>query len=123
MHVTKLAEFPSESELSEISYEPDKLVIRLGASLRVVFPEVVGFRVLDEGDLLEFWPACSARQGGLFRVEEGGWLSRESRRQGFQSTQRVGLAEFFVTASNSCVNVLSFTLPQYSGEPWSSTEL
>jgi hypothetical protein len=35
------------------------------------FPEIVGFRVLDERDLMEFWPECSSPHGKLFEILAG----------------------------------------------------
>jgi hypothetical protein len=117
MRVRKLADFFEGSEVAGITFEPDTLVIALGAGQSLVFADVWGFRVLDEGDLLEFWPHCSARNGGLFEVEEGGWFSQESERKGFLSVARKSdLTEFFVTGPNACVNVLAFSPPKFSGD-------
>jgi hypothetical protein len=84
---------------------------------RWFFPTLRDFGVLDEHDLLEFWPQCSARHGGLFEVEKGGWFSQESVREGFLSaTQKRSLTEFFVTGPNACVNVLAFSPPKFSDD-------
>ena len=49
----------------------------------VVFDSPSGYRVLDEGDLLEFWPTCSAVNGWLYQITSGGWLDQEKQRAGF----------------------------------------
>lgn len=41
------------------------------------FEVASGFRVLDEGDLLEFWAAEVRVPGWLWRVTGGGWLDLE----------------------------------------------
>jgi hypothetical protein len=116
MRAAKLADFPDGSEVAGISYEPDRLMVNLGVGPTLIFEDVLGFRLLDEGDLLEFWPGCSAEHGGLFKVEEGGWLSQESTRQGFLSAKLTGLREFFVTGPNACINILGFSEPHFEGD-------
>jgi hypothetical protein len=117
MRARKLLDFDSGSEVAGLTYQPDSLIVSLGSGRSVVCLEVLGFRVLDEGDLLEFWPQCSARNGGLFEVEEGGWFSQESLRKGFISAhQQLEVLEFFITGPNSCVNVLAFARPSLSAD-------
>ena len=45
----------------------------------VVFTGAEGFRVLDEGNLLEFWPQDSRSPGWIWRIIEGGWFEQERR--------------------------------------------
>lgn len=117
MRATKFSDFPQGSEVISVSYEPDTLAIGLGAGQTVRFDDIVGFRVLDERDLLEFWPECFAQHGGLFEVFEGGWLEQESARRGFLSaTDGPKLREFLVTGPNSCVNVFTHEGPQLSAD-------
>jgi hypothetical protein len=40
----------------------------------VVFRQPIGFRVLDEADLTEYWNTYSEPRGWLWEVERGGWL-------------------------------------------------
>jgi hypothetical protein len=117
MRVATLASFSAGSEIACVSHTPDRLVVNLGVGPSLIFEDVIGFRLLDEGDLLEFWPECSAEHGGLFKIVQGGWLSQESTRAGFRSADRAGLNEFFVTGPNACVNVLGFGEPQFEVEP------
>ena len=107
MRVVQLAEFRKESEILTVSYEPDTAIIGLGSGQTVRFDCVIGFRVLDERDLGEFWPACSLPHGGIFEILEGGWIDQESRRPAFISaSERRELREFFITGPHSCVNVI-----------------
>jgi hypothetical protein len=116
MRVVKLAAFSEGSEVAGVSYTPDRLVVKLGVGPSLIFEDVIGFRLLDEGDLLDFWPECSAEHGALFKIEQGGWLSQESTRAGFLSADRTGLKEFFVTGPNACVNALSFGEPRFEDD-------
>jgi hypothetical protein len=85
--------------------------------ITVTFPDAVGFRVLDEGDLLEFWPACSVPTGsGLFEVLDGGWLAQERAREGFISAStRPTLREFLISGPDDCVCVFAFNDPEVLG--------
>lgn len=113
MRATSLYEFPARSEVGRLTYDLERLVVTILPGWLVAFPDAVGFRVLDEGDLLEFWPVCSARTGsGVFEVHDGGWLTQERSRQGFISgTTRQSLREFLVTGPDDCVGVLAFNAP------------
>jgi hypothetical protein len=75
------------------------------------FDEVVGFRALDERDLLEFWSVCSGDKDWLFQVLEDGWFDFETIRSGFLREKGLGISEYFVTSQNSCISVLSGGMP------------
>ncbi|RLJ36670.1 hypothetical protein [Acidovorax sp. 106] len=113
MRTTKIHQFLAGSEISNVSYDLQNLRIHVGHSV-VLFTDAVGFRVLDEGDLLEFWPACSTAPGGvIFEIHDGGWLEQESRRKGFMSSStRPALREFLVTGLDDCVGVFAFSAPE-----------
>jgi|SRR5882672_5114541 len=70
-----------------------------------------GFRVLDEGDLVEYWRAPHAQESFLFEVESGGWLDLEAQRSGFVSTQRKDVTEYLVAGEEACVSVLAIERP------------
>ena len=77
-----------------------------------LFEDVQAFRVLDERDLQEFWPACSSATGGVFEVNDGGWLSQERQRPGSMLAHiHLQLKEYLVTGQNECVNVLATEVP------------
>ncbi|MCE3272238.1 MAG: hypothetical protein K0S57_2635 [Ramlibacter sp.] len=75
----------------------------------VEFGEVAGFRVLDEGDLLEFWAQGVHKPGWLWRVSRGGWRDLEATRPGFIRTDA---REFLVLGINDCVSVFSGEEPK-----------
>lgn len=78
----------------------------------VTFKNVIGFRVLDERDLCEFWNEYSEPNGWLYEVESGGWLELESQRELFNSPSLFdGLKEYFVVDDN-CINVLCTRAPE-----------
>ncbi len=109
--------FPRGSEVLGLTYRPGELTIRLrglppAAPRRVVFNDVIGFRVLDERDLLEYWPTCSTPNGWLFEITGGGWLSQESRREGcLIATITPDAKEYLVTGEDDCVSVICRTGP------------
>ena len=79
--------FPNGSEVVRIEYALGALKVcvrglRNEESVIVEFADVLGFRVLDERDLLEYWPVCSTPNGWLFEIASGGWLSQEVARAG-----------------------------------------
>lgn len=75
----------------------------------VEFEEVAGFRVLDEGDLLEFWSTDVHKPGWLWRIVAGGWRELESTRSGFIRTD---VREFLVLGINDCVSVFAGSEPR-----------
>lgn len=98
--------------VSQVHYEWGKLCITLVSGLdrkvcKISFSGVLGFRVLDEGDLLEFWPECSGKNGWIFKIISGGWFDQESRRSGFIHAHTFSGIEYFVATGNECISVLS----------------
>lgn len=103
-------------ELARIEYDAGALTIVACVSgqqvASVQFESVEGFRVLDEGDLLEFWPMCSWSRGKwLWEVLEGGWFELESTRPGFDWEKYKDAAEYLVVGENECVSVISHDRP------------
>lgn len=83
-----------------------------------VFTDVLGLRILDGCDLLEYWPICSAPNGWLFQILDGGWLSQEKqcsrqRRHLFGSDVK----EYFVSSLSCCVSVLTKRVPSVQFSP------
>jgi hypothetical protein len=74
------------------------------------FDGVEGFRVLDEGDLCEFWAPEVRVDGWLWQVHRGGWFDLERTRPGFLSGERA-LLEFLVLGENDCVSILAHDAP------------
>ena len=111
------ASFPSGSEVVRIQYELGRLEIHVRAmrdkhEATVSFACVEAFRVMDERDLMDFWPTCSTPNGWLFEVATGGWLSQEAERPGSLVAHTIqGVREFLITGEDDCVSVLSVELP------------
>lgn len=77
------------------------------------FTETTGFRVLDERDLMEYWPVCSTPNGWLFDIKEGGWLDQERTRTGSNMLFTCpDVTEYLVTGINECVSVFSAVPPE-----------
>ena len=111
--------FKSPVFLSDVRYDTTSLVVTLTSpddriAATLTFTDVVGFRVLDEGDLLEFWPDCASDHGWLFRITAHGWFDQEIARRGFLHDRVPGLGEFFVASQNDCISVLAGQPPRAS---------
>ncbi len=109
--------FQSKAALTAVRYDTRVLAVQLtspgdGVIASLEFEDVVGFRLLDEGNLLEFWPNCSSAHGWLFRIERGGWFDQELTRKGFLHDKSTGICEYFVASQNDCINVLAGTPPR-----------
>ena len=99
------------SEIVEIIYNLLELKIildfdRTSQKVTVVFSNPIGFRVLEEGDLLEFWENYHAGNGWLYEVISGGWHDLESKRYGYLSKDTRDVQEYLVAGENDCVSVL-----------------
>lgn len=95
-------------DVTHVRLEWGELVVMLmsGGDKKAVivkFGEVAGFRLLDEGDLLEFWPVCAGTNGWLFQINANGWFDHEATRPGFIREQGLGLSEYFIAGQNSCI--------------------
>lgn len=106
-------------EIENISYDIFTLRITLNfpgieGRTYVEFEHVVGFRLLDEGDLLEFWNQESRSLDWIWIVEEGGWLGLEQVRSGFTSGHNFDGNEYLITGINECLSVLSTGQPKIS---------
>lgn len=103
----------SRVELHHLEYDLHSLTLQLQdlGTQRVVqvrISAVEGFRMLDEGDLLEFWPQCS--DGWLHEITAGGWFDQERLRPGFLSGDRA-LKEYLVSGVDRCLSILAWEAP------------
>ena len=110
--------FPLNSEVMSVVHQLGAVTVSVGpvggeATFYIRFADVFGLRILDEGDLLEFWPTCSAPRGQLYEVTDGGWFAQERLRHGFISavTRTEVCREFLVPGCDDCVNVLALEAP------------
>jgi len=111
-------DFPGFPEITNITYDLWYLQITIWFGnqkppIYVRFDDVRGFRVLDEGDLCEFWSDCRP-SGWLWEIEKGGWFDLESIRPGFLSgAQSKGLIkEYLITGINDCISVITGAEPE-----------
>lgn len=98
------------AEVVGVHYDVSSLVVGVrdldsDAFWQITFPGVEGFRVLDEGDLAEFWGHAP---GLVIEVTAGGWWSQECSRAGFVGQWTKKVREYFVGGQNACVSVLSW---------------
>ena len=99
------------SEIIRVDYDLSELRITIlfkGSTkeINVVFSTPVGFRVLDEGDLVEFWEKYHMRNGWLYEVKSGGWHDLELKRDGYLSQLTNEIKEYLVVGENYCVSVM-----------------
>lgn len=99
-------------EVADINY--DLWLLRITLSFKeidnpvyVTFDTPRGFRVLDEGDLLEFWNNETRPKGWLWFVKSGGWYDLEKYRSGFVSGVIGGYSEYLILGENECVSVIT----------------
>ena len=108
--------FPRGADVVRVEYALGALKILLrGPENAVVvdFENTIGFRVLDERDMMEYWPVCSTPNGWLFEIDTGGWLSQERERHGSCIGAMYPEAkEYLVTGEDDCVSVLSTQAPK-----------
>lgn len=110
--------FPRGTEVARIAYEPsDGLKIHVAAmhgdsGCIVTFRDTLGFRILDERELMEYWPICSTPCGWIFNIEEGGWLDQERSRAGTSMSELFpDTKEYLINGINECVSVFSSAPP------------
>jgi hypothetical protein len=116
--ITEAEELPHDLDVVSVVFTPEATHVDLqsqstGRLWRVQFLGAEGHRVLDEGDLLEFWPECSTPKGRIFKVTSGGWFEQECQRQGFlKRDTQPEMPEYFIAGENACVSVISHTPPE-----------
>ncbi|WP_133406908.1 hypothetical protein [Parashewanella tropica] len=89
----------------------DVYVNSINWQVKVNFDCIYGFRVLDEGDLGEFWSECNLTVGWCFEVTEGGWTSLENSRPHFITGKLYNPREFLIIGLNECVSILTHEPP------------
>lgn len=103
-------------EVTHIEYDLWVLRIRLefkstDTPIYVEFDGVVGFRLLDEGMLLEMWGGETSSSHWLFEVQSNGWHDQERKRPGFISNMTEECTEYLVAGIDDCVSVLNYGNP------------
>jgi hypothetical protein len=79
----------------------------------LTFKNVGGFRVLDEGSLMEFWNNEKRSNGWLWKVKKGGWHDQEKKREGFAFSREIlaNYDEYMVVGIGMCLNLIGGTEP------------
>ena len=106
------------TEVINLSYDLYNLTISLTDSdknsILVIFQSVIGFRVLDEGDLTEFWRSINSSHGWAFEITAGGWHDHEKLREGyFVSAHNSQAKEYVFLGCDDCVSVISLEEPKF----------
>ena len=106
----------TKPEITRVDYDLHSLVVHIEPEynckpMTVTFDSPIGYRVLDEGNLLEFWNRFSLKDGWLFRITSGGWFELESRRNGFLSQHDSEIQEYFIIGVDECISVLTSKPP------------
>ena len=95
----------------------DRLTLQLQSStegnIRLMFDSPLGVRVLDEGQICEFWTTYSTPNGWLWRVLDGGWVALESQRPQFWATQNPAAVVEYLVVDEQCVSVMTTTPPRF----------
>jgi len=106
-------------EIVNISYDLWTLRITLSFEkidrpIYVTFKRIRGFRVLDEGNLLEFWNPAVRVPGWIWLVENGGWFDLEKLRGGFVESYHDNefLKEYLITGINDCISIFASCEPE-----------
>lgn len=107
----------TKPEITRVDYDLHNLVVHIEPTydaepIVVTFDSSLGFRVLDEGNLLEFWDHFNLKDGWLFQISSGGWYDLESKRNGFVSQYHSDVREYLIIGVNECVSVLSVEPPK-----------
>ena len=99
-----------------IQYNWGELIVHIQGEnfsyARVIFKDPVGFRVLDERDLLEFWPTYSEPNGWLYEVESGGWIELEMMRDGLVSKSFMPKIKEYFLVDDKCISVICIEPPE-----------
>lgn len=113
-----LIESPYKSDRSTIVDEVklsdnglDIIVDSESWKIKANFDASWGFRVLDEGDLGEFWSECDLTKGWCFEVIEGGWSSLEKNRDHYVTGKLYEPREYLIIGLNECVSILAHEPP------------
>lgn len=114
--VSNELELIEDLEIINLNYDLWRLTLTMTVPkfkkmVYVTFENVLGFRVLDEGDLLEFWNLSKKPTGFIWIVESGGWFDLEKTRSGFVSGHQKENQEYLIIGINECVSVLSHKIP------------
>jgi hypothetical protein len=103
-------------EMRSLRYDSEALAIEIQsegfAFARVVFQHPIGFRILDERDLCEFWENYHEKNGWFYEVEQGGWRELESLRSHFCAPSLFPKLQEYLLVGDKCISVFATQLPE-----------
>jgi len=107
-------------EITDLHYDLWTLKITLEFTdlknpIYLIFKNVGGFRVIDEGNLLEFWDNDDRSNGWLWKITKSGWHDQEKERVGF-FTGRANFKdydEYMIAGINDCLNIITNQEPEF----------
>ncbi len=116
-------ECKSMPELININYSCEFTPTKLTATIEslendkraiVEFYNIQGFRVLDEGDLMEFWTFDSRPKGWLWEINKGGWFDLEIQRESSLTLKLLTSRnkEYLIAGSGKCLNIICENEPK-----------
>lgn len=114
--------FDQESNITEVIYTRTGLrIIVIAATsmftnifLDIHFSNIIGFRLLDEGNLIAYWESEAFNSNHhIYEILSGGWSNGEPIADGILSNREfIGYREWFIVTTNECITVLSGEEPQ-----------
>lgn len=78
---------------------------------RLTFSSIVGFRVIDELHLTEFWKDYHEKAGWLWEVQSGGWMDLGNLRSTFCARDVIPELREFLIVDDMCISVMTATTP------------
>lgn len=115
-----LEQFDWGADIHSVSYD-GRLSIRVlrnrnkDDGIEVTFPQVDGFRLLDEVPLAEYWLAEDFPVGyPVLEVFSGGWAKEEGERLGYPELRR----EWIIVTAGTCMSVFSKHEPEIREAVW-----
>lgn len=112
-----------EVELLNIHYDmgsitgDSTLTLQLESStegkFQIVFDSPEAVRVIDEGQICEFWNKYSTPNGWLWQVLEGGWIDLELQRSTFWGAEPPSPPLEFLIVGDQCVFVMAQMPPRF----------
>ena len=114
------SDWVSHLEVASVNYDQWILTValrayekpeqRVGAMIHVIFERAEGFRMLDEGKMLNYpWKELKPDEYFVHEVPKGGWLDLESGAGNMYLSD--GAKEYVVATMNECVSVIAWEPP------------
>jgi hypothetical protein len=74
----------------------------------ILFKQVKGFRVLDEGDIVLLWKDSDRPTSSIWKIISDGWFDDERNNEGFTMLQTISIqiVEYLIIGEGMCVNVI-----------------